>query len=119
MKLTELAKPYMKWKMQFDDNFRYLYDKIQEVTPDIEPKIYKSTLDEEIITTRGVEGDTETRKYVLKAANNGKKFSYEHELKPEDNLVDIRQLAWQQKEAWEYKITENLKQTTNGEITQS
>ncbi len=120
MKLTELAKPYMKWVNQGIEGAKHLYNELETQFPQIETKLSYSSLDESILVEKSIEGNTYKETYLLKTTKDGKKFEYKHELTDEEDLSDIRNKAWTQKEAWEYSIEQQkLNKTENGEITQS
>lgn len=112
-----IIKPYMKWQMSKIDNSVNYFDVLNELIPDWEAKVYKSTVDEVIVTETDLNGTELRTSYVLKATKNGSKFEYKHELKETDDIAQIRDLAWIQKEAWEFKMNENKTNKTeqNGE----
>lgn len=120
MKLTELTKPYMTWKMEFEQKFKNLFNELDNILPQIETKLSYSSLDESIVVEKSIEGNIQKEIYILKAAKDGKKFEYKHELSENDELSEIRNIAWTQKEAWEYSIEQTkLNKTEDGKITQS
>lgn len=116
MKLTELSKPYTDWKIKAIEKSRSLTKELMDLFPEIDTKISYSSLDENILITKTVEGNIEKEIYILKASEGGSKFDYKHELSENDDLEKIRERAWIQLDAWKYKINEKqqLKTETNG-----
>lgn len=120
MKIKELAKPYMKWVNQGIEGAKHLYNELEANFPQIDTKLSYSSLDESIVVEKSIEGNIQKQIYVLKAAKDGKKFEYKHELSENDELSEIRNKAWTQKEAWEYSIEQTkLNKTEDGKIKQS
>lgn len=120
MKLKELAKPYMKWVIQGIEGAKHLYNELEANFPQIDTKLSYSSLDESILVEKSIEGNISKETYLLKTTKDGKKFEYKHELTDDEDLNDIRNKAWTQKEAWEYSIEQTkLNKTEDGKIKQS
>lgn len=115
MKLTELAKPYMIWKTEAITRAKNLYKELEDTFPLMDVKTSFSTLDENIISEKDISGNISKETYFLKASKNGQKFQYKHELSDNEDINDIRNKAWVQKEAWEYSIEQtNLNKIEDG-----
>jgi hypothetical protein len=115
MKVKQLAKPYMKWFNQGITGAKHLYKELIDSFPEVDAKINSSTLDEHITTEKSIDGKTLKETYFLKASKNGQKFQYKHELSDNEDINDIRDKAWVQKEAWEYSIEQtNLNKIEDG-----
>lgn len=113
--IKELAKPYMKWGVESLTKTKNLFKELSEDFPEIDTKITFSSIDESILTEEDIEGKEFKRTYILKSAQNGKKFEYKHTLKEEDDIHDIREKAWENLEAWKFSIEQQkLNQIENG-----
>ncbi len=88
--------------------YKNLKQEVNEVVLDPEVKIFNSTLDEYIITNKSIEGYVLKETYSLKAAENGSKFKYDHELKEGESLEEIRKYALIQLQAWQESRKEQV-----------
>lgn len=100
MRIVELISRFEDWKVQGIKGSKNMYKELEELVPMIETKLGFSSLDEGLTIDQSLEGNINKETYYLKAHENGKKYSYIHELKNEDNLDEVRNNAWKQYEAW-------------------
>jgi uncharacterized protein YfaS (alpha-2-macroglobulin family) len=112
---TILQNPFGRINVEFIQPAKNWYKELMEEVPELEVKTSYSSIDEKITREEDIDGNEIKATYLLKASEDKQKFKYEHTLTEEDNIEDIRNVAWAQLESWQYEqkqIKLNMNKTT-------